>query len=958
MTSDAGAERVAAPRPPVPPPRHPLPLLQCLAPVAASLALWALTRSPFSLVFAVLGPLVALGSLLDARLAARGHARQERRRFAAELERAGARVRELHERERAVLEGALPSAAERVERIGRDPESWCRTSADAVLVLGRARTESRVRLEDDGALHAEDERLVRLRAEAGMLEEAPIATGGDVAVVGPLALARPIARGLVLQLAAQLSPAQASVVVAEPPPAGHWLARLPQPIVVEPADGPAAELVRLRDAHGERAVAVVAAGAQAPAGCRCVLDVSARPRVVRHEDGRRLGPVRVEAVSAAAALAAAELLARAARDRPGVLGAARPPESVAFAELPAPAAERAGPAAPMGLAAPIGLGPGGAPTVVDLVRDGPHAVVGGTTGSGKSELLVSWVLALAERHPPERLTFLLVDFKGGSAFAPLVRLPHCVGVISDLGPAEALRALASLRAELRRREAELARHAVRTVEELSAGVLARLVVVVDEFAVIVAEHPELHALFADLAARGRSLGIHLVLCTQRPAGTVRDGVLANVDLRLCLRVNNRQDSLALIGTDAAALLPPRPAGRALLSIAGREPVAVQVALATPEDAEAVLRGAPAARPHRPWLDPLPARIALTALPALTADRLGAVRLGLGDLPEEQAQPLRCWRPGLDGHLLAVGAGRSGRSGLLALVASQVARPIVIAPEAEAAWDAVTELAHRAEARGGGSGRESGRENGGGSGAETVVLLDDLDALLARMPEEHRAAFAEALGALLRSGAAAGLALALTTQRTTGAAAALAALCDVRITLRMPSRQEHLLAGAPAEAYDAAAPPGRGILDGTPLQLALSPAALPAPWHPPSVGVALEGPLAVVAAAPESVVEAIDPGRLVGARAADARERAEGGAVVLGDPADWQAAWGLLPALAARMPVLFLGCSVPDIRALARSAQLPPPGAAAGAVLLGPGGRMRRAHLVTTTDSAAGEPCSR
>ncbi|MFW8745594.1 FtsK/SpoIIIE domain-containing protein, partial [Mesorhizobium japonicum] len=177
------------------------------------------------------------------------------------------------------------------------------------------------------------------------------------------------------------------------------------------------------------------------------------------------------------------------------------------------------------LAAPIGRDADG-PVIVDLVADGPHALVGGTTGSGKSELLVSWVLAMAHGRRPDEVAFLLVDFKGGAAFAPLAGLPHVVGILSDLDARLTRRAIESLRAELLRRERLLADAGVRSIDELPSGALARLVVVVDEFAAVVSGQPELHDVFADLAARGRSLGLHLVLCTQRPAGVVRDGVLA------------------------------------------------------------------------------------------------------------------------------------------------------------------------------------------------------------------------------------------------------------------------------------------------------------------------------------------------------------------------------------------------------------------------------------------------
>src|SRR5690606_29545738 len=144
----------------------------------------------------------------------------------------------------------------------------------------------------------------------------------------------------------------------------------------------------------------------------------------------------------------------------------------------------------------------------------------------------------------------------------------------------------------------------RDIEQVAS--LPRLVIVVDEFAALLALDPELHALFADLAARGRSLGVHLVLCTQRPAGAVRDAVLANAELRISLRVNNRADSEAVIGTAAAAELPARPRGRAAVRLPGRPVQLVQVALASAQDAAVVAaRWAGAPPPRRPWCEPLP-----------------------------------------------------------------------------------------------------------------------------------------------------------------------------------------------------------------------------------------------------------------------------------------------------------------------------------------------------------------
>ncbi len=162
---------------------------------------------------------------------------------------------------------------------------------------------------------------------------------------------------------------------------------------------------------------------------------------------------------------------------------------------------------------PIGVGPDGRTVDVDLDRDGPHVLVAGTTGSGKSELLRTLVAGLALRAPPELLTFLLVDFKGGSAFDRLAALPHTVGVVSDLDRGLAERALRCLEAELRWRELQLrATGAADVVEHrrrapASAPPVPRLVVVVDEFATLASDVPDvLDALGRRRAARCAASG--------------------------------------------------------------------------------------------------------------------------------------------------------------------------------------------------------------------------------------------------------------------------------------------------------------------------------------------------------------------------------------------------------------------------------------------------------------------
>ncbi|MBG0719495.1 cell division protein FtsK, partial [Microbacterium sp. 2C] len=216
-------------------------------------------------------------------------------------------------------------------------------------------------------------------------------------------------------------------------------------------------------------------------------------------------------------------------------------------------------AAPGSLAAVVGVS-GGEPVTLDLVADGPHAVVIGVTGSGKSELLTTWILGMCRSRSPREVSFLLVDFKGGRTFDALAALPHVTGVLTDLDEERALRAVESLRAEIRHRERVLEAAGARDVAE-AGDALARLVIVVDEYAALVSVHPGLHDLFADIAARGRALGMHLVLASQRAAGAFRDGVLANAPLRIALRVTDAADSRAILGQDDAARLPGTPATR-------------------------------------------------------------------------------------------------------------------------------------------------------------------------------------------------------------------------------------------------------------------------------------------------------------------------------------------------------------------------------------------------------------
>ncbi|MBO3725621.1 cell division protein FtsK [Actinomyces bowdenii] len=319
-------------------------------------------------------------------------------------------------------------------------------------------------------------------------------------------------------------------------------------------------------------------------------------------------------------------------------------------------AERWSTGAPERLEAVLGVGAHG-PVRADLVRHGPHALLAGTTGSGKSELLVAWLLQLALGAPPSRLALVLVDYKGGAAFGPLARLPHTAGVLTDLDAAGTRRALSSLEAEVRRRERLLARHGVKDVSGLPARVVVpRLVVAVDEFAAMAAEHAEVLGSLVRVAAQGRSLGIHLILSTQRPQGAVSPAVRANTPLRVCLRVLDAGDSRDVLGHDGAARLPLH-AGRVLVEgapapgAAGRSAQGMSVGAAPEQSAwpaegrggrgrqaaevlqapwcgpqerlaalvdriAAAAAGGPA--PWRPWAPALPARVGADQARALVA----------------------------------------------------------------------------------------------------------------------------------------------------------------------------------------------------------------------------------------------------------------------------------------------------------------------------------------------------
>ncbi|WP_084038298.1 FtsK/SpoIIIE domain-containing protein [Demequina sp. NBRC 110053] len=403
----------------------------------------------------------------------------------------------------------------------------------------------------------------------------------------------------------------------------------------------------------------------------------------------------------------------------------------------------------------VALGEGARGTVeIDLDHDGPHLLVAGTTGSGKSVALELVVSALAAALPPTDLTVALVDFKGGAGLRACEALPHVNGTLTDLDGALAARVVDALTDELAQRKRLLAERGHVSLQdwERAGGAPPRLLVVIDEYQEIVGRHPAFLPDLARLAAQGRSLGLHLVLATQRPAGAVTPEVRANVSTTLALRVASATESRDLVGSDAAAGIAAATPGRAILARGG-DLVEVQVAapLAQPGprvrragsalagDASSLAalacerwRGVARARPL--WVAPLPPRWTASAGPRIS--------VALADAPRERRQGPVTWDPGI-GAALIVGPPRSGRSGALAAIARQAGAegltPVLLPHDPREA----ARTLHVAQAR-----------------QDVLVIVDDAEAALARL-------------ALVDDGAAADQLLArLAMRRPTALAAAL------------------------------------------------------------------------------------------------------------------------------------------------------------------------------------------
>lgn len=853
----------------------------------------------------LLGPVLAVAQWTEERRRRRRDLAADARRVAEEVAAFGSALAAAREAARAAAVAAAPDLAALVtlaETAGA--RLWERRAPGPLAVgLGRVPWEPPLALPHEPAPGALD-------AVVPYLDDVPVTVppGTVLGVTGHRAAALAVARALVCQAAVLTGPADLRVgVLSHEPAAWAWARWLPhwsdEPslLVVDDPSSTVGRPAPVRDLLASGTVAAVVLAEHAddlPASCAHVLHVDADGAASLDGDG-------LLAIGAPEDVARRVALALARVDDPEAAGAARAPERVPLLPLLGPSLDLAARwhrADPDSLAVPVGLADGG-PFVLDLVRDGPHALVAGTTGSGKSELLRTLVAALAATSSPEDLTFVLVDYKGGSAFAECAALPHVVGFVTDLDEHLGARALTCLEAELRHRERVLRDAAVPDLAAYAAagrphGPLPRLVVVVDEFATLAAELGDFVDSLVGIAQRGRSLGVHLVLATQRPSGAVNDTIRANTNLRIALRVTDAADSADVVGAPDAAALSRRHPGRGYARLGPGELAAFQAALVsttTPDSRARVAvrpfgtpppsvaadgptdlqRLAAAARdaaaglapPRLPWPPPLPATVDLPDTP-LPPDGVSAP-LGLADEPSRQRQVPYEWA---GGNLLLYGVAGSGTSTALLTLARSLARrydpshvhlyaldfgtaalapladlphtgAVVQPPERDRQVRLVRHLRDEVARR-----RRLALEGRLAGLPHVVLLVDSWGAFEAAYDDVAGLATRDDLVRVMAEGPALGISTVATADRLLAVPMSVAALAPAKLLLRLADAGDYAAFGV----RDVPPPvPGRAVdvATGREVQLALPPPPPPPRAHGPA---SLPAP---IGALPDRVVDA-------------------------------------------------------------------------------------------------------
>lgn len=801
-----GVELVA-PEPPQRSQPQRFPLMSMLAPLLMAGAMFAITKSMYSLIFVALSPLMMLASYFEGKMAAKKGMKQATAEFRTALRDLAVQLQYASDMERTGRRHEHPSVDEvRDGVLQLSPVVWTRrpeheSFAHIRLGLGTLPSRNSVKMPTTNNTLPELWReLHEVTAQFSMIDRVPVvadlATCGNLGIAGPAAASVPLAAAALVQTLGLHSPAELIVAAIcssgtwtrwewlkwtphsasehSPIPGEHLAAsqnavatlvsaledvvaarsaqqreqgrrHIPTIVVVVEDDAAQdrARLVRLAEVGpsvGIHLVWCAAALERVPAACRTYLEVNANTGVGHAgfvQGGVAVQPLELEPIEPHAVASVARRLAPVVDAGALVEDQSDLPRTVSFLTLaggelgdnPADVIEMwrgsnslpPEPNSPRlkrdnSLRALVGQAAADR-FYLDLRTQGPHALVGGTTGAGKSEFLQSWILGMATAHSPARVNFLFVDYKGGAAFADCVNLPHCVGLVTDLSPHLVRRALRSLTAELRRREhilnAKKAKDLLELERRRDPETPPSLVIIVDEFAALVQEVPEFVEGVVNVAQRGRSLGLHLILATQRPAGVIKDNLRANTNLKVALRMTDEGDSDDVIGTKQAASFDPAIPGRGVAKTGpGRltafqsayvggyttneqpDPVidvndlrfAVGNAWETPEpparpnelalgpnDIKRVVStiiGASAAasipEARKPWLPELSPSYRLDKLPTSRTD--ADLVFGVIDRPDEQDQPTVAFHPDRDGNMAIFGTGGSGKSTMLRTLA--------------------------------------------------------------------------------------------------------------------------------------------------------------------------------------------------------------------------------------------------------------------------------------------------
>lgn len=964
------AADVRVPIPPRAPTSRRLPLSASLIPVVMG-GVMALAMGPIMLLFALMGPVMAVVTMLEDRRSGRRDYQQAKAAFAAEMDGLEGRLATQHATLLTDRRAAAPDPAELAERAERHAASlWERRPGDddfLSLRLGIADLPSRLRLQaiDADADSVEAQRVAALLARYATDPDAPVDADlralGALGVCGQQDAAQALLRALALQAATLASPRDLSIVALVPDalaPSWDWVKWLPHtlPLVAgmpgartvaatEPAVrsllGLVDDLITSRRLAAERqpgaaishgTVLLVIPGSvdvprpalsrvladgpdvgvfclvgadraeQLPGECKAIVQVAEDPAaasVTVTGTGDVIRPLLADRVGVTLSTAAARALAPL-RDVSAAAASGELPRQVLLLDvlgMPEPTAEavtarwqqarRGG-----NLGAPVGVSSGGI-THLDLRRDGPHGLTAGTTGAGKSEFLQSLVASLAASHPANELTFILVDYKGGAAFAGCVGLPHTVGFFTDLDAHLAERALISLNAELRRREHVLAEAGAKDLIDLERRfperAPANLLIVFDEFAFLKKEVPEFVAGVIDIAQRGRSLGVHLMLATQRPSGVVDDNIRANTNLRIALRIADEADSNDVIDRPDAARIPKSLPGRAFVRI-GRDVAAVQTAYANARSAHGPTKAPTVVRPflfepglagpsragggdgdeadsptdlarlvdaireaHRragipdqplPWLDPLPERFSLAALPAAPQGGELSAAVGIVDLPDQQAQRSQAVDLTADGHLLVYGAAGSGKTTALRTLATALSGRLgpddlrlygldfaggglraltalpqcaaVITPDEVERVDRLFAVLDRAVAERRAALASASAASlveyraAGGRMPYLVLMLDGYAAFHQTYLGIDHGELVDRVARLAGEGRALGIYLVITADRRNAVPSTLSGVVSSRLVLRMAEADEYASLGLPTSIAQATLPPGRGF----------------------------------------------------------------------------------------------------------------------------------------------------